>query len=193
MPKTIKDGTVLTADRIWKADVKTESKQTAGIGAGLRGGAYVDAEGAQVTPDRIDPHTRLKMPFMGTTAARTFESGISAAAAGGANMLVDFCLPGADTVVWKPAIHKTITATAHKPVLNYDVFQGFAVKAQTLDTISRGQAIRARGRNSRPQPGHGRFVPRPPFPEPDAALAECKEINSPGKVERDPMNIPAGI
>ena len=38
----------------------------------------------------------MEMPFMGTTAAETFETGTWAAACGGTTMLVDFCLPGAD-------------------------------------------------------------------------------------------------
>ena len=47
-------------------------------------------------PGGIDPHTHLEMPFMGTTAAETFESGTFAAASGGTTMLVDFVLPGPD-------------------------------------------------------------------------------------------------
>ncbi|HXV31505.1 MAG TPA: dihydropyrimidinase, partial [Sinorhizobium sp.] len=49
-----------------------------------------------VIPGGIDPHTHLEMPFMGTTAAETFESGTFAAASGGTTMLVDFVLPGPD-------------------------------------------------------------------------------------------------
>ena len=56
----------------------------------------IDAEGAYVIPGGIDPHTHIEMPFMGTTAAETFETGTWAAACGGTTMLVDFCLPGAD-------------------------------------------------------------------------------------------------
>ena len=60
------------------------------------GDEYIDAEGAYVIPGGIDPHTHLEMPFMGTTAAETFETGTWAAAVGGTTMIVDFCLPGAD-------------------------------------------------------------------------------------------------
>ena len=96
MSKLIKGGTVVTADRQWKADVLIEGEKIAAIGEGLKGDEVIDAEGAYVIPGGIDPHTHLEMPFMGTTAAETFESGTFAAAAGGTTMLVDFCLPGED-------------------------------------------------------------------------------------------------
>ena len=104
-------------------------------------------------------------------------------------------VPGADAdlVVWDPAIHKTITATSHKSVLDYNVFEGFNVKAQARYTLSRGEVIWAWGQNSQPQPGRGRFVPRPAFPSAHKALSKWKELNSPRKVERDRLNIPAGI
>ncbi|OUS08178.1 dihydropyrimidinase [Rhodobacterales bacterium 52_120_T64] len=96
MTKVIKDGTVVTADRTWKADVLIEGETIKQIGEDLKGDEYIDASGAYVIPGGIDPHTHLEMPFMGTTAAETFESGTFAAAAGGTTMLVDFCLPGED-------------------------------------------------------------------------------------------------
>jgi dihydropyrimidinase len=96
MSKVIKNGTVVTADRSWKADVLVEGETIRAIGPDLKGDEVVDAEGAYVMPGGIDPHTHLEMPFMGTTAAETFESGTFAAASGGTTMLVDFVLPGAD-------------------------------------------------------------------------------------------------
>ena len=96
MTKVIKGGTVCTADRAWRADILIEGEIIKQIGEDLKGDEYIDAEGAYVIPGGIDPHTHLEMPFMGTTAAETFESGTWAAAAGGTTMIVDFCLPGAD-------------------------------------------------------------------------------------------------
>ena len=96
MSKVIKGGTVCTADRAWKADVLIEGETIKQIGEDLAGDEYIDAAGAYVIPGGIDPHTHLEMPFMGTTAAETFETGTWAAAVGGTTMVVDFCLPGAD-------------------------------------------------------------------------------------------------
>ncbi|MCY3872750.1 MAG: dihydropyrimidinase [Rhodobacteraceae bacterium] len=486
MSKVVKGGTVVTADRTWKADVLIEGERIARVGEGLSGDEVIDAEGAYVIPGGIDPHTHLEMPFMGTTAAETFESGTWAAAVGGTTMLVDFCLPGedgsirnainewhrksapqicsdigyhmavtgwdetvfnemkdavdmgvnsfkhfmaykgalmveddemfasfqrcaelgalpmvhaengdivaelqqkymaegitgpeghaysrppevegeaanraimiadaanvplyivhvsceqaheairrarqkgmrvygeplvqfltldeseyfnqswehaarrvmsppfrnkehqaglwaglqagslqvvatdhaaftteqkrmgidnfmtipngtggleerlavlwtegvetgrltmnefvavtstniarilniypkkgaitegadADITVWDSSIHKTISASTQKSVLDYNVFEGWEVKAQARYTISRGDVIWAWGQNSQPRPGRGRFVPRPPFPSAHRALSKWKALNSPRKVDRDPLNIPAGI
>ena len=96
MTKVIKGGTVVTADRTWQADVLIEGEKIAAIGQNLKGDEVVDATDAYVIPGGIDPHTHLEMPFMGTTAAETFESGTFAAASGGTTMLVDFVLPGED-------------------------------------------------------------------------------------------------
>ena len=96
MSKVVKNGTIVTADRQWKADILIEGETIAAIGEGLSGDEVIDASDAYVIPGGIDPHTHLEMPFMGTTATETFESGTWAAAAGGTTMLVDFCLPGED-------------------------------------------------------------------------------------------------
>ncbi|MEO1773377.1 MAG: dihydropyrimidinase [Pseudomonadota bacterium] len=96
MSKVIKGGTVVTADREWQADVLIEGETIAAVGENLSGDEVIDAAGAYVIPGGIDPHTHFEMPFMGTHAAETFESGTFAAAAGGTTMLVDFVLPGPD-------------------------------------------------------------------------------------------------
>ena len=96
MSKVIKGGTVVTADRQVRADVLIEGEKIVEIGENLKGDEVIDASEAYVIPGGIDPHTHLEMPFMGTTAAETFETGTWAAACGGTTMLIDFCLPGED-------------------------------------------------------------------------------------------------
>ena len=99
----------------------------------------------------------------------------------------------ADIVVWDPKISKTISASNHHSILDYNVFEGLEVRAQSRFTLSRGDVIWAWGQNSQPQPGRGRFVPRPAFPSANVALSKWKELTSPKMIKRDPMNIPAGI
>jgi dihydropyrimidinase len=90
---TIRNGTVVTADLTYKADVQTENGIITAIGPGLRGGTELDATGCYIMPGGIDPHTHLEMPFMGTYSADDFESGTRAALSGGTTMVVDFVLP----------------------------------------------------------------------------------------------------
>jgi dihydropyrimidinase len=93
MTKVIKNGTIVTADRTWKADVLIKGDRIAEIGQNLSGDHVIDATGCYVMPGGIDPHTHLEMPFMGTYSSDDFESGTRAALSGGTTMVVDFCLP----------------------------------------------------------------------------------------------------
>ncbi|MBC9245759.1 dihydropyrimidinase [Paracoccus sp. 11-3] len=93
MTTVIKNGTIVTADLTYKADVLIEDGKIAAIGENLTGDKVLDATGCYVMPGGIDPHTHLEMPFMGTYSADDFESGTRAALAGGTTMVVDFALP----------------------------------------------------------------------------------------------------
>ena len=93
MTKVIKNGTIVTADRTFKADILIDRETIAAIGQNLSGDEEFDASGCYVMPGGIDPHTHLEMPFMGTYSADDFESGTRAALAGGTTMVIDFCLP----------------------------------------------------------------------------------------------------
>ena len=94
MTTIIKNGTIVTADLTYKADVRVENGVITEIGQGLTGGTELDATGCYIMPGGIDPHTHLEMPFMGTYSADDFESGTRAGLAGGTTMVVDFVLPG---------------------------------------------------------------------------------------------------
>jgi dihydropyrimidinase len=89
----IKNGTIVTADLTYKADVRIEDGTITEIGPNLSGGETLDATGCYIMPGGIDPHTHLEMPFMGTYSSDDFGSGTRAALSGGTTMVVDFCLP----------------------------------------------------------------------------------------------------
>lgn len=92
----IKGGTVVTADRSWRADVITKDGQIVAVGPDLEtpsGAELVDAGGCYVMPGGIDPHTHMELPFMGTVASEDFFTGTTAAAAGGTTMIIDFVIP----------------------------------------------------------------------------------------------------
>ncbi|PKP84561.1 MAG: dihydropyrimidinase, partial [Alphaproteobacteria bacterium HGW-Alphaproteobacteria-2] len=93
MRTVIRNGTVVTHDLTYKADVAVEAGKIVEIGTGLKGDTDLDATGCYVMPGGIDPHTHLEMPFMGTYSADDFDSGTRAALAGGTTMVIDFALP----------------------------------------------------------------------------------------------------
>ncbi|WP_158966662.1 dihydropyrimidinase [Chachezhania sediminis] len=93
MSTVIKNGTIVTADLTYKADVLVEGGVITAIGPDLKGDEVLDATGCYVMPGGIDPHTHLEMPFMGTYSADDFDSGTQAALAGGTTMVIDFALP----------------------------------------------------------------------------------------------------
>ncbi len=96
MTLLIQGGTVVNADRSFRADVLCEDGRIAVIGEKLdkpNGGAVIDAGGQYVMPGGIDPHTHMQLPFMGTVASEDFYSGTAAALAGGTTMIIDFVIP----------------------------------------------------------------------------------------------------
>ncbi len=96
MTVLIKGGTVVNADRTFAADVLCHDGQITQVAPDLEtpsGATVVDAGGQFVMPGGIDPHTHMQLPFMGTVASEDFETGTTAALAGGTTMIIDFVIP----------------------------------------------------------------------------------------------------
>ena len=53
----------------------------------------IDAKGKYVFPGFIDPHVHIYLPFMGTMAKDTYETGSQAALVGGTTTLIEMCCP----------------------------------------------------------------------------------------------------
>jgi dihydropyrimidinase len=112
----ISGGTVVTATGAAPADVLVDGERIAALlapgavagpsatrpGTGERTGGetgsfpgierIIDASGKYVLPGGVDVHTHMEMPFGGTFAADTFETGTRAAAWGGTTTIVDFAV-----------------------------------------------------------------------------------------------------
>ena len=99
MRTLITNGTIVTADGSYVADVLIDGETIAQIGrdpagASVTADEVLDATGRYVIPGGIDVHTHMELPFGGTFAKDTFESGTRAAAFGGTTTIVDFAVQG---------------------------------------------------------------------------------------------------
>ncbi|KGJ72746.1 phenylhydantoinase [Cryobacterium roopkundense] len=100
MKTLIKNGTVVNSTGTALADVLIDGETIAAVlspGSRLLGfdvesnvDTVIDARGKYVIPGGIDAHTHMEMPFGGTQASDTFETGTRAAAWGGTTSIVDF-------------------------------------------------------------------------------------------------------
>ncbi len=147
-PLLIRGGTVVNADREFRADVLCEGGKIVAVGSALAapaGAEILDAGGRYVIPGGIDPHTHMQLPFMGTTTRDDFFSGTAAALAGGTTTIIDFVIPD-----------------PQQPLLDaYRMWRGWAEKAAAdysfhvaitwwSDSVHRdmGQLVRDEGVNS---------------------------------------------
>ncbi len=98
----ITGGTVVSATGRSEADVLVDGEKIVAVlapgsqllGTDLTRGVdtVVDARGKYVIPGGIDAHTHMELPFGGTAASDTFETGTRAAAHGGTTTIIDFAV-----------------------------------------------------------------------------------------------------
>ena len=100
MTTLIKGGTVVSATGADAADVLIDGEQVAAVlrpgsdiaAAAEQGAEVIDATGKLVVPGGVDVHTHMELPFGGTFASDTFETGTTAAAWGGTTTILDFAV-----------------------------------------------------------------------------------------------------
>ncbi len=120
MTVLIQGGTVVNADRSFRADVLCQDGIIAAVGEGLdapKGAIIIDAGGQYVMPGGIDPHTHMQLPFMGTVASEDFETGTAAGLAGGTTMIIDFVIPNPQQNIMEA--YKQWREWAEKSVADY--------------------------------------------------------------------------
>ena len=98
----ITGGTVVSATGRAEADVLIDGERIVAVlapGSVLLGSdlkhsvdTVLDATGKYVIPGGIDAHTHMQLPFGGTSASDTFETGTRAAAWGGTTSIIDFAV-----------------------------------------------------------------------------------------------------
>ncbi|MGW2631053.1 dihydropyrimidinase [Streptomyces chattanoogensis] len=97
----IRGGLVITAADEMHTDVLVEEGRIAALAAhgsphaeswSRSADRTVDATGKYVIPGGVDAHTHMELPFGGTFASDTFETGTRAAAWGGTTTIIDFAV-----------------------------------------------------------------------------------------------------
>src|SRR5277367_2992127 len=121
MGTLIQNGTVVTADQSFAADVLIEGSTISEVRAGIAPNpahTIVDATGMLVLPGGIDVHTHLDMPFGGTTSSDDFLTGTRAAAIGGTTTIVDFAIQSRGTKM-RDALDIWLRKAAGKACIDY--------------------------------------------------------------------------
>ncbi len=93
----IRGGLVITASDESAVDVLVEDEKVVALAdpafaQGWTADTVIDATGKYVIPGGVDAHTHMELPFGGTFASDTFETGTRAAAWGGTTTIVDFAV-----------------------------------------------------------------------------------------------------
>ena len=90
MKKLLKNGTIVTGDKVVQADLLIEDEKIVGIGNYDEADEIYDVKGMYVMPGGIDPHTHMELqqsPLY--RSADDFYTGTVAAAVGGTTTILD--------------------------------------------------------------------------------------------------------
>ncbi len=88
----IKNGTLITSDKTFQADLLIVDEKIARVDANLDapGHQVLDASGKLILPGGVDPHTHFDLPMFGTVSSDDHYTGTKAAAFGGTTTVIDF-------------------------------------------------------------------------------------------------------
>jgi len=93
----IKNGTIVTADQKYQADILVEEAKISGIGLhlneDLKDCSVIEAEGKMIFPGGIDAHVHFALPTPAGPSCDDFLSGSRAALEGGTTYFIDFVTP----------------------------------------------------------------------------------------------------
>ncbi|ADB30822.1 dihydropyrimidinase [Kribbella flavida DSM 17836] len=104
MSLLVKGGTVVGPTGTQVADVLVEGERIVALldpqyAGPVQADEVIDATGKYVVPGGIDAHTHMELPFGGTAASDTFDTGTRAAAFGGTTTIIDFAVQRTGEVV----------------------------------------------------------------------------------------------
>jgi dihydropyrimidinase len=145
MALLIKNGEIITASERYTADLWCENETITRIDRNLQappGAEVIDASGKYVFPGFVDPHVHIHLPFMGTFAKDTHETGSQAALVGGTTTFIEMLCPArsedpmAAFELWmdKALGHSACDFSFHMGVARYDA----QVEQQMTEIVKRG-------------------------------------------------------
>ena len=94
----IKNGTIVTSGKIFKADILISGGKISEISDSLKDkdAELIDADGKYIFPGGIDPHVHMHLPTFAGYSSDDFYTGSRAALFGGTTTLIDFVTPRKD-------------------------------------------------------------------------------------------------
>ncbi|MGE3725940.1 MAG: amidohydrolase family protein [Candidatus Sericytochromatia bacterium] len=96
MDISIKDGTIVTANDIFRADIGIRNGKIAAIGHDIVGMENIDASGKYILPGVVEVHSHFESAFGSTRSIDNFFKGTQAAACGGVTTIIDTVMPKLD-------------------------------------------------------------------------------------------------
>jgi len=128
MATLIKGGTLVTAEKLFPADILVEGGKISQIGLNLQVAEanVVDASGRMILPGGVDPHVHLDLPMFGTVSSDDHYTGTKAAAFGGTTTVLDFVSFDFPTLVecvekWQAKAEKAaVDYSAHMNLSRFD-------------------------------------------------------------------------
>jgi dihydropyrimidinase len=134
----IKNGTIVTAESTFKADIAVSNGKISMIGASIKPGKdteVIDAKGKYVLPGAVDVHTHLALPFGGTVSADDYYYGTKAAACGGTTTVFDFAIQNAGETM-PETVKRRDALCAPDAVVDYSFHVGVTdISDNKLDTM----------------------------------------------------------
>jgi len=92
MKTLIKNGTLVTAESSFQADLLIEGEQIIQIAPSIEAAdaELVDATGLLILPGGVDAHVHINLPWVDTVSSDDYYTGSKAAAFGGTTTFIDF-------------------------------------------------------------------------------------------------------
>lgn len=120
----IRNGTIVTAESSFIADLAIKDGKIAKIGANIRAGDHdwIDARGKLVMPGAIDAHVHFNLEFCGTTTTG-WTDGTRAAASGGVTTIIDYAIQAKGSTL-REAVESRKADAKGKAVIDYALHGG---------------------------------------------------------------------